>query len=172
MLGAALLPGRAASQAPPDAACPSPALTRLVVTRGSWVVQWVDRVAPGQYATSEARSTIETTAGGCGLLERFEGTRSGGRFEALTLIGAAGADSLQRVWQDSAHGALLLFAAAARGDPLRFEWSQDLGERMLRLRTTYRALTAAGFTTETELSPDGGRTWQLVSRMDYRRSGS
>ena len=26
--------------------------------------------------------------------------------------------------------------------------------------------------TETELSPDGGQSWQLVSRQEYRRSGT
>ena len=59
-----------------------------------------------------------------------------------------------------------------QADPLRFEWSRDLGDRVLRLRTTYLVLTAEGFATETELSPDGGQSWQLVSRQEYRRSGS
>jgi hypothetical protein len=105
-------------------------------------------------------------------LERFAGMRAGRRFEALTLIAPAGGDSLHRVWQDSEHGAILLFTADARTKPLRFEWSRDLGDHVLRLRTTYRALTGTGFTTETELSPDGGHTWQLVARQEYRRSGS
>jgi hypothetical protein len=170
MLGAIGFPGLVAGQAHP--ACPSPALAHLAVTRGAWVVRWLDRVAPEQYATSEARATIEATAGGCGLLEHFHGMRAGRRFEALTLIASAGGDSLHRVWQDSEHGALLLFTADARGHPPRFEWSRDLGDRVLRLRTTYRTLTAEGFTTETELSPDGGHTWQLVARQEYRRSGS
>jgi hypothetical protein len=170
VLGALGLPSVADGQA--HQACPSAALAHLAITRGSWHVRWLDRIAPGRYATTEARSTIEAVSGGCGLLERFAGMRGGRRFEALTLIAPADGDSLQRVWQDSEHGAILLFAAAARADPLRFDWSRKLGDRVLRLRTTYLALTSAGFTMDTELSPDGGRTWQLVTRHEYRRSGS
>ena len=170
LLAAIASPSLVGGQDPP--ACPSLALARLASTRGTWTVQWLHRVAPEQYATSEARSSIEATSQGCGLLERFAGVRAGRAFEALTLIAPAGGDSLHRVWQDSEHGGLLLFTADARASPLRFEWSRDLGDRVLRVRTTYRALTAAGFTTETELSPDGGRTWQLVARQEYRRSGS
>ena len=144
----------------------------MAVTEGNWLVTWLDRVTPGQYATSQGRATVQPTAGGCGLLERFEGRRTGRRFSALSLIAAAGKDSLQRVWQDSEHGALLLFAADARAHPLRFEWSRDLGDRVLRLRLTYRALTSDSITTETELSPDGGKTWELVARLQYRRGGS
>jgi hypothetical protein len=154
-----------------EPACDAPALEALLGTRGGWIVTWRDRIAPNRYATTQARATIESTARGCGLLERFEGSREGRPFAAVTLVGPAGNDSLQRVWQDSEHGALLLFQASARSRPLRFEWSRDLGERVLRLRFTYRAVAAGSFTTETELSPDGGRTWQLVSRAEYRRRG-
>ena len=89
MLGAVGLPRTAGGQARP--ACPSPALDRLATIRGGWIVRWFDRLAPGKYATSMARSTIRPTAGGCGLLERFDGMRSGRRFEALILIAPAGA---------------------------------------------------------------------------------
>jgi hypothetical protein len=37
---------------------------------------------------------------------------------------------------------------------------------------TYLLLAAEGFITETELSPGDGRTWQLVSRQEYRRISS
>ena len=170
LLEAIRFPSLATAQNPPT--CPSPALAPLAVTRGAWTVRWLDRVTPEEYATSEAQSTIEATAGGCGLLERFAGMRAGRRFEALTLIAPASGDSLHRVWQDSEHGAVLLFTAHVRSNPLRFEWSRNLGDRVLRLRTTYRALSTEAFTIETELSPDSGRTWQLVSRQEYRRSGS
>lgn len=151
--------------------CPTSALQPLLVTRGDWLVTWVDRVSPERYVTSQARATIEPSAHGCGLLERFEGTREGRPFAALSVVAPAGNDSLERVWQDSDHGALLLFRAAAQAQPLRFERSRDLGQRILRLRHSYRSLARDRFTTETELSPDGGETWQLVARFEYRRRG-
>jgi hypothetical protein len=168
-LSSTAVPIPASGQVPQESVCPPQALAPLAIMRGRWRVTWLDRVAPERYVTSQGRATIESVAGGCGLLERFDGTRSARGFHALSLIAAVGADSLQRVWQDSDHGALLLFEADTREHPLRFEWSRDLGDRILRLRLTYRVLTGDAVTTETELSPDGGTTWELVTRLEYRR---
>jgi hypothetical protein len=157
---------------PRQPTCPTPALVPLFSTRGDWVVTWRDRLAPDHYVTTQARSTIELSAGGCGLLEHFEGGRHGHPFTAVSLIGPASPDSLQRIWQDSEHGTLLLFQAFAQARPLRFEWSRDLGDRVLRLRYTYLALGPDRFTTETELSTDGGESWQIVAHLEYRRRGA
>ncbi len=162
----ALVRQPAPAQAPP---CPAPAIAALAGTRGQWNVTWRDRVAPRRYDTTRARATIEPTAGGCGLLERFEGTREGRPFAALSLIGPAAGDSLQRIWQDSGHGVLLVFGGSSGTSPPRFEWRRDIGERVLRLRHTYLALAPDSFTTQTELSPDDGRTWDVVANMVYRR---
>ena len=109
-------PRRHHAQAPPG--CPTPGIELLSPTHGSWEVTWRDRLAPGRYDTTVARATIEPTALGCGLLERFAGTREGRPFSALALIGPSAGDSLQRIWQDSSHGSLLVFGAAAAGRPL------------------------------------------------------
>lgn len=155
------------TSSPPLCAASLP--SALQATRGTWWVSWLDRSSPGRYVTSQAEAVIEPSAGGCGLLERFEGTRDGRPFSAVTLLAPAGHDSLQRIWQDSEHGELLLFRASADSRPLHFEWHRDLGDRVLRLRLTYRVLRHDAFSTETELSPDGGRTWELVGRSEYRR---
>lgn len=153
-----------------QAECPTPLPPDLSSTRGTWEVTWRDRVTPDRYDTTLARATIEPTAGGCGQLERFEGTRDGRAFSALTLIGPSPGDSLRRIWQDSGHGVLLAFGAPAAARPLRFEWSRDLGDRTMRLRHTYLSVAPDSFVTETELSPDG-RRWEVVSQLVYRRIG-
>jgi hypothetical protein len=158
----------ASAQALPE--CPTPAVRLLSTTLGRWEVTWRDRITPDRYDTTQARATIEPTARGCGLLERFEGTRDGRPFSALTLIGPVGGDSLQRIWQDSGHGMLLVFGGLATMRPLRFEWRRDLGERSLRVRHTYLALAPDSFVTQTELSRDDGRSWAIVSHLIYRRS--
>ena len=163
-------PVAVSAQAQPD--CSAPALEVLAATRGSWEVAWRDRLAPGRYDTTRAHATIEPTARGCGLLERFEGTKEGRPFAALTLIGPSAGDSLQRIWQDSEHGTLLVFGAAAAGRPLRFEWHRRLDGRVLRLRHTYLSVTTDSFVTVTELSPDSGRSWDVVTELIYRRKRS
>ena len=156
----------AAAQAP---SCPAPAIAALAGTRGEWDVVWRDRLAPGRYGTTAARATIEWSVKDCGLLERFEGFREGRPFAALSLIGPAADDSLRRIWQDSGHGVVLVFGGASDASPPRFEWRPDLGERVLRLRFAYLALAPDSFTTQTELSTDGGRTWDVVAHLAYRR---
>lgn len=162
----ALVRQPAAAQASP---CPAPAIAALAATRGEWDVTWRDRLAPGRYDTTRARATIEPTAGGCGLLERFEGTREGRRFAALSLIGPAEGDSVQRIWQDSEHGVLLVFGGSSGTSAPRFQWRRNMGERVLRLRHAYLALAPDSFTTQTELSTDDGRTWEVVAHLAYRR---
>ncbi len=164
-----LLPPWVGAQGTAPPACPTYLPTALQLTVGQWDVTWIDRVAPHRYDTSLAKAAIEVTAGGCGLLERFDGFRDGRVFAALSLVAPAGADCLAHVWQDSNHGQLLVFRARADSRPLEFEWHRDLGDRILRLRVRYVALEANAFTTETELSPDGGGSWQRVGRSEYRR---
>ena len=159
----------AAAWAQAAAECPAAAARVLQTTHGSWDVTWRDRVAPGRYDTTRARATIEPTAGGCGVLERFAGSRDGQPFSAVTLIGPAADDTLERVWQDSGHGVLLVFTGSAARRPLRFEWSRRLGERTMRLRHTYLTIAPDSFVTETELSTDDGRSWAVVAHLLYRR---
>ena len=62
-----------------------------------------------------------------------------------------------------------MFGGSFGLSPPRFEWRRDLGERVLRLRHSYLALAPDSFTTQTELSADDGRTWDIVAHVVYRR---
>jgi hypothetical protein len=169
-----LLPSAAGAQAPPPPppaaapACPRPELQAFLPLLGSWNVQWTDRIAPGKYAEVKASARIEKDAIPCVLVEHFAGERNGRPFTALSLL-SFGGEKLERVWIDSEHGQFIHFDGAATAEGAHYEWQRDLGNRRLMLKHEVRALQAGSFLTETHLSPDGGKTWDLVSRAKYSR---
>jgi len=164
-----LLPA-AKAQAPANAApaCQRPELQTLLPTVGEWNVQWTDRIAPGKYAEVKATARVERDPMGCVLVEHFAGERDGRPFTALSLL-SFGGEKLERVWIDSEHGQFIHFEGAKEGDGVRFEWQRDLGARRLMLKHDVRAVQADSFVTETQLSSDSGKTWDLVSRAKYTR---
>ncbi|HEY9422708.1 MAG TPA: hypothetical protein VIW92_14940 [Thermoanaerobaculia bacterium] len=101
-------------------------------------------------------------------MEHFVGERRRRPFTALSLL-SFGGEKLQRVWIDSEHGQFIHFEGARQGDTVRFEWQRALDNRHLMLKHDVRAVQVDSFLTETHLSPDGGKTWDLVSRAKYTR---
>ena len=136
---------------------------------GRWSVEWTDRVAPGQYAKARASARIEADLLGCAVVEHFDGTRKGQPFMSVSIISFGNKDSLQRSLIDSGHGQFLLFEGSREGKVVRFEWVRALRGRTMMLRHEYRALQRNSFETETQLSTDGGSTWDLVQRAKYQR---
>lgn len=132
-------------------------------------MDWKNRVAPGRFELTAARSQIEVVIPRCVLLERFTATVQGDPFWAVVLLTAAGPDSTRRVWLDSGHGEPLLFEGGWAADTLRLEWVRDLVDRQLRLRHLYFAVTPDSFRTATYLSPSTAAGWQLVAEAVYRR---
>lgn len=136
---------------------------------GHWSVEWTDRLAPGKYAKTKASARIEADLLGCAVVEHFDGTRQGEPFMSVSIISFGNAETLQRSLIDSSHGQFLLFEGARQGRVVRFEWVSAIPGRKMKLRHEYRALQQNSFATETQLSTDGGRTWNLVQRAEYER---
>lgn len=162
------LPTAGWAQAPQ---CPRPALARLAQTVGRWHVtwRWGWGVDDDSTVVQGASATIELVADKCGLLERLTGTLRGRPLAIADLVTAPSADTLQRAYVDSEHGALLLMTGQTIGDTVRLLWSKDLGTRRLLVRHAYFNITPTGFETRTWTSPNGGTDWVLVQRASYRR---
>jgi hypothetical protein len=161
-----LAPSPGQAQARP---CPRPPLTRLAQLAGHWSVEWGYAVEGELRAVENASATIDIAASSCAVRERLEGRLRGAPLAVTTLTAASTDDSLERVYVDSEHGAILVFAGAIIGDTIRFLWRRDLGARRQLLRHDYFALTPASFATETRMSPNGGGDWIIVQRARYRR---
>jgi hypothetical protein len=160
--------------APADrpAPCNQPVLARLAFLPGTWDVRVRTRLSgnPNDWEESVARSVIERRVRDCVLVERATGTRRGGPFEALRLFAARmGGDGLQLAVADSEHGPLLLYEGAAGDSGLAFTMpiTTPAGDVLLRVR--YDGIGPGGFVSRSERSTDGGRTWDLTGRAEYRR---
>lgn len=158
--------GAPSAQEPP---CAGPSFARISSLEGTWLVNWTNRVSPGQFEHTTARSHIEVVIPQCALLERFTGTVQGHSFWATALLTATQPDTTHRVWLDSSHGEPLTFEGRWVADTLAFEWGRNLGDRQLRLRHLYFAITPDAFRTATYLSPSAAAGWQLVGEADYQR---
>jgi hypothetical protein len=167
ILALASASGTSAQDDPP---CAGPGFERIQSFEGSWEVEWSNRIAPGQFERTTARSQIEPVIPGCALLERFTATVQGSPFWATVLLAATAPDSAQRVWLDSGHGEPLLFQGSWVADTLRFEWARDLGDRRMRLQHLTFAVTPDSFRTATYLSPSEADGWQPVAEAVYRRA--
>jgi hypothetical protein len=158
--------GEAQGQPP----CASPAFEKIRKLEGTWTVSWTNRVAPGQFEHPSATSRIQAGVPGCALVERFQSTVRGRSFWATALLSLSKTDSAHRVWLDSEHGEPLLFDGVWLGDTLRLEWHKNIGDRVMRLRHSYFAITPDSFHTATYLSPSAAAGWQLVAEAAYRRN--
>ena len=136
---------------------------------GKWDVEWTNRVAPGKYAKTKATSNIERDPIGCMLTEHFFGEVNGQPFTTVVLLNFGNAEKLERILIDSGHGQFLSFEGTSVDNAIRFEWQRDLGTRRLMVRHDYRDIQADSFATEWFLSPDSGKTWEVVEQAKYRR---
>jgi hypothetical protein len=164
-----VIAGPANAQVRPATPCQRAEASLFLPLAGRWSVEWTDRVAPGQYARARASARIEADLLGCAVVEHFDGARQGRPFMSVSIISFGNNDTLQRSLIDSSHGQFLLFEGSRKGKVVRFEWVRALPSRTMMLRHEYRALQRNSFETETQLSTDGGRRWDLVQRAKYRR---
>src|SRR5689334_20792742 len=91
----------------PVGSCARPEYEMFSPLVGQWMVRWKDRIAPGEYAETEATSQIAEDPAECILVEHFNGTRQGRGYTAISLTSFASKEHLQQVWEDSAHGEFL-----------------------------------------------------------------
>jgi hypothetical protein len=136
---------------------------------GEWEVHWITRTTPGKYESSKATSKIERDPVGCVLTEHFFGESHNQQITTVVLLNFGNAEKLERMLIDSGHRQLLAFTGTRNGDVIRFEWRRELGDRRIMTRHDYRNIQANSFLTEWYLSPDSGKTWELVQKAEYSR---
>lgn len=152
--------------------CPQKDFSKFSHLVGTWKVEWKNRIAPpSEYETTTATSKIEKNEVGCVLTENFSGFVKGKPFNVLILLNFESSESMERIWLDSEHGQFLILKGVSDKELTRFQWEKDMGERKLILKNEYRDLQKDSFTSETFLSTDSGKTWNMVQHAKYSREG-
>lgn len=133
---------------------------------GDWVVTWTNaNGSPGK-----ARNHVGKILDGKVIEENFEGDASAaprllGR--SLSVLDAGGV--WRQAWADN-QGGFFALSASLDGDKRLFSTALTAaGDEVKGRRMVFHHITADAFTWDWEGTTDGGRTWKLLWRLDYRR---
>jgi hypothetical protein len=155
-------------------ACPIAAATALPEMTGAWDMLLINRLDRPRPDTVRATATIAADLQACLLHERVTAVTGTPPYEALVVWGVNGADStIQRVFAHSQHGRLGVYQGRRMGS--------DIALRQIALSPQPDSVVVENlvvirdrdhFTITSRLSNDRGRTWQALSRWEYRRKSS
>ena len=154
--------------------CPIAATAALPELSGVWETLLVSGLDRPRADTSRATATIVADLQACLLHERVVAVAGNPPYEALIVWGVNGPDStVQRVFAHSQHGRFGVYQGRRRGSelPLRqMSLSPQPDSVVVENLVVFR--DRDHFTITSRLSNDRGRTWQALSRWEYRRKSS
>lgn len=135
---------------------------------GDWNVSWKN--ADG--TSGKARNRVVKILGGTVLEENFEQDAAEpppllhGR--SLSVLHKA-SGTWKQAWADN-QGGFFAFSASVEGDKRIFatDFRTD-GDKQRAQRMVFYAIQQDSFTWDWEGTSDGGRSWALLWRLDYRR---
>lgn len=136
---------------------------------GDWQVTWKN--ANG--SLGRARNRVGKILDGKVIEENFEGDPAStprllGR--SLSVLDTGGV--WRQAWADN-QGGFFALTGSAEGESRYFSTDfRQVGEQLQGKRMRFYDIQADRFTWDWEASNDGGKTWSLLWRLQYRRTGS
>ena len=152
--------------------CRQPVLAHLAFLPGEWDVTARTRLGanPVVWEDSTATARFESLSRDCVVMERFRGSRRGKPFELLRILTARPqGEGLQLSLTDSEHGPLFGFESTT-DEPLLFTARITTANGPVSLRQRISEVGVDRFVLTAERSADGGSTWDLTGRAEYRRA--
>ncbi|HEV7992348.1 MAG TPA: hypothetical protein VGP25_11030 [Gemmatimonadaceae bacterium] len=158
----------------PDRACPIEAAAALPELVGTWQVLQIHGLDRPRPDSVRASSVFIPELQRCLLREQLRADAGNPPYEGLMFWGANGPDgSIQRVFAHSQHGGFGVYQGRRDGNtillrqlPAPGQPSTDVVENQVLIADRDR------FAITSRLSIDGGRTWRVLSRWEYRRTRS
>jgi len=167
--GFSLLPASLGAQAQ-DRVCERGSFSPLVRLVGEWEVRAEDRRTDLTFESSTGRAAISMALDGCGLVERFSGTRQGKPYSTLSVLVLTADGQLELARADSEHGGLTVAFGPLESNVATLIWKRDLGTRILSTRTTYTVESSDSFRVERRLQRSESEEWEVTYRGSYRRA--
>lgn len=159
------------AQAPANPPCWHAEFDAFSFLPGEWLVRAEHRRGDGTWETTDARCWISREMKGCVLTERYVGTHAGERAEARGMYGFDSVTGkLQHLWVDDAHGMLTTYEGGRVEDEIVLEYAMVLRGKATVLRDVYTGIEKDAFRIEGSRSNDGGKTWDVTSRLSFTRA--
>ena len=109
---------------------------------------------------------------GCAFVEHLDTTRDGRPLQLLSMLTY---DHNGGRWQytvtDSEHGRMQTYEGRRDADTFVLLSNLEMSGGRVLLRRTLKQESADAFTWESARSPDEGKTWDVTTRFEYRRTG-
>jgi hypothetical protein len=137
-----------------------------------WVGEWEctgrSRNAPGKDEWTETKCTnsIKKILGGKVIEENF--STQGFTGKSVSVYNA-NAKVWQQTWVDSSGGYIALSGGVENGSMTLNQVMGPNAPTGLRMRMVFKDVKQDSFTWDWERSTDGGKTWELQWRLDYKR---
>lgn len=153
----------AAAQAPAAPAhCAAPDSQSFDFWIGEWRLSWGNE--------QRGTSTIRRILGNCVIEENFAGDMSEGRYVGKSVsVYDAGAQQWKQTWVDS-HGDYLDFTGSYRNDRMVLTREAVRNGTPFLQRMVWYNIREDSLDWNWEKSADGGRTWDVMWHIDYRRA--
>jgi hypothetical protein len=134
---------------------------------GDWQVSWRNADGSG----GKARNHVARILDGNVIEERFEEDAGDPapllKGRSLSVRDPAG--QWHQAWADN-QGGFFALTGSADGDRRLFSTAlTPAGDEVVGKRMVFHHITADAFTWDWEGTADGGRTWKLLWRLDYKR---
>ena len=142
---------------------------------GEWDVQFESRGSPDEsFKSNQITSSITSILNGAFIQERLSIPTSSGEY--VNLIGILGYDRYREIyrfaWLDDKYAIFDVHEGNWDGDALvvdniRSATTFRFGDLYYFSRMTWREITSEAFTSESDLSMDGGKTWFTQAKGHY-----
>lgn len=150
------------TQAPP---CSSPESSQFDFWVGEWDASWQDN----EGNTQTGKNIITKILGGCALQENFS-TSDGSFIGKSVSVYNANKGIWEQTWVDNA-GAYLAFTGGFQdGKMILSRDAETKDGRKISQRMIFYDIKPEAFTWDWEGSTDGGETWNLQWRINYKRA--
>jgi Protein of unknown function (DUF1579) len=139
---------------------------------GTWRVTIVARQSPrGRWDKTEGTAAIGADLMGCAFIEHLDAARDGRPLQLLSILTY---DHAASRWQytvtDTEHGRMQTYEGRRDGDFTVLFATLDIPGGRVLLRRRLKRESDDLFTWESARSTDGGRTWDITTRFEYRRA--
>jgi hypothetical protein len=129
---------------------------------------WTGRFADASGKMVNGSNTVSTLYDGCVIVEQFDGAPGSPLKGMSHSVYDANARRWKQTWVDNS-GGYLDFVGGWEGERMILSREAERNDKRFQQRMVWFDITKDAFNWHWERSDDGGKTWKVNWRIEYRR---